>query len=144
MKASFTGVSPFRVLNRKDDKDMAKILIADDVALMRMSLRTILQNGGHEVVAEVDDGKAALNAFEKYKPDLVTMDISMPIMNGYEAITTILTKHPEAKIVVVSAEGNKQSVYQAIKAGAANFVVKPFEAGKVLAVIAEVLQLPSR
>lgn len=121
---------------------MAKILVVDDVAMMRMNLRTIFQSGGHEVVAEIDDGRQALHSYEKYLPDVVTMDISMPVMDGIEAMTLILSKYPNARIVMVSGEGSKRSVYAAIKAGAANFIVKPFEPAKVLEIIAGVLKQP--
>lgn len=109
-----------------------KTLITDDTAFMRMTLRNILEKNGYEVVGEAADGKQAVDKYRELKPDLVTMDITMPNMDGITAIKSILSVDPEARIVVVSAMGQKALVIEALNAGAKDFVVKPFEADRIL------------
>ncbi len=88
---------------------MARILIVDDSAVMRLNLRKILMESGHEIIAEAPNGKVALNMYEKYKPDLVTMDITMPVMSGVDATGFIVSKYPDAKIVMISALNQKKN-----------------------------------
>lgn len=106
---------------------MAKIMVVDDAAFMRMMLSNMLTKMGHEIVAEADNGKAAIEAYGKNKPDIVTMDITMPHMNGIDAVKGIMAVDPAAKIVMVSAMGQKEMVIEAVKAGAKDFIVKPFK-----------------
>lgn len=107
-------------------------LIVDDTAFMRMTLRNVLEKNGYEVVGEAGDGKESLEKFQQLKPDLVTMDITMPNMDGITAIKQILLIDPVAKIIVVSAMGQKSLVIEALNAGAKDFVVKPFQPDRIL------------
>lgn len=118
---------------------MARILIVDDSAVMRLNLRKILMESGHEIVAEAPNGKVALNMYEKYKPDLVTMDITMPVMSGVDATGFIVSKYPDAKIVMISALNQKKMVYDALKNGARHYIIKPIDKQKVMSVLNEVL-----
>ncbi|WP_204787620.1 response regulator [Paenibacillus oryzisoli] len=111
---------------------MAKILIVDDAAFMRMMLKDILTKGGHEVVGEAENGKVAIQKYQELKPDIVTMDITMPEMEGVEAVREIKKKDANAKIVMCSAMGQQGMVVQAIQAGAKDFIVKPFQGDRVL------------
>ena len=106
---------------------MAKILVVDDAAFMRMMLSNILTKMGHEVVGEADNGKTAIEEYKKLKPDIVTMDITMPHLNGIEAVKGIREIDGEARIIMVSAMGQKEMVIEAVKAGAKDFIVKPFK-----------------
>lgn len=108
-----------------------KILVADDAAFMRMMIKDIMTKEGHEVVAEAKNGLEAVQLYDKYTPDLVTMDITMPEMNGIDAIRAIRVKHQDAKIIVCSAMGQQEMVKDAIIAGAKDFIVKPFNQDRV-------------
>ncbi len=105
---------------------MAKVLIVDDAAFMRMSIRLILERNGFEVVAEAENGQEAVHKYKELKPDLVTMDITMPVMSGLEALKEIRSFDPRAKVLMVSAMGQEPMVKEAIVSGAVNFIVKPF------------------
>jgi two-component system chemotaxis response regulator CheY len=118
---------------------MANILIVDDAAFMRMMLRDILIKGGHEVVGEAANGLEAIDQYGKLKPDLVTMDITMPEMEGIEALKRIKTDDPKARIIMCSAMGQQGMVVQAIQAGAKDFVVKPFQGDRVLEAVSKAL-----
>ena len=111
---------------------MAKILITDDAAFMRMMLRDILTQGGHEVVGEAANGIEACDLYVQHKPDLVTMDITMPQMDGIAALKKIMGDDPKAKIIMCSAMGQQAMVIEAIQSGAKDFIVKPFQAQRVL------------
>ncbi|WP_096437754.1 response regulator [Alteribacter populi] len=106
---------------------MGRLLITDDAAFMRMSLKQIVTNAGYEVVGEAENGKEAVELYEEMKPDLVTMDITMPEMNGIEALKEIKEKHPNARVLMCSAMGQQAMVVDAIKHGAIDFIVKPFD-----------------
>jgi len=116
---------------------LANILVVDDAAFMRVMLRTLLENNGHTVVGEAANGVEAIEKYVTCRPDLVTMDITMPIMEGVDAVREIRQKDPRAKIVMCSAMGQKEMVVRAIQAGAIDFIVKPMQEGKVLEVIAK-------
>ncbi|OCT12296.1 two-component system response regulator [Paenibacillus pectinilyticus] len=111
---------------------MAKILIVDDAAFMRMMLKDILTKGGHTVVGEAENGRIAIQKYQELKPDVVTMDITMPEMEGVEAVREIRKKDANARIVMCSAMGQQGMVVQAIQAGAKDFIVKPFQGDRVL------------
>ncbi|WNR42675.1 response regulator [Paenibacillus roseipurpureus] len=111
---------------------MAKILIVDDAAFMRMMLKDILTKGGHEVIGEAENGLVAIQKYQELKPDIVTMDITMPEMEGVEAVREIRKKDANARIVMCSAMGQQGMVVQAIQAGAKDFIVKPFQGDRVL------------
>ncbi|QSO47462.1 response regulator [Alicyclobacillus mengziensis] len=118
---------------------MARIMITDDAAFMRMMLKTLLSEGGHEVVAEASNGQEALERYATHMPDIVTMDITMPVMDGIEAVREIKSRHPDAKIIMCSAMGQQVMVLDAVKAGAKGFIVKPFDNEKVLNEISKLL-----
>jgi two-component system chemotaxis response regulator CheY len=114
---------------------MARFLVVDDSSVMRKNIRNILEEAGHEVAAEAADGRDVLPAYVNSKPDLVTMDISMPITNGIEALQTLMRNFPDAKVIMVSALGQKAQVLEAIKLGAKSYVVKPIEVENFLEII---------
>ena len=120
---------------------MARIMIADDAMIMRRNLGLILEKAGHEIVAEANNGDEAYEGYGKYQPDLVTMDITMPVMDGLAAVKKIISSYPNAKIIVISAQGNKYSVMEAIMNGAASFIVKPIDSKKVIKVVNKVLNI---
>ncbi len=116
-----------------------KILIVDDAAFMRMMLKNILTSNGFEVVGEAENGAQAVEKYKELKPDLVTMDITMPEMDGIAAVKEIMKIDPNARIVMVSAMGQQVMVIEAIQAGAKDFVVKPFQPDRVLEAINKAL-----
>ena len=122
---------------------MAKILIVDDSKIVRRNLKTILSKEGHEIIAEAENGMQAYHEYEKYKPDLVTMDITMPLLDGVRAVKKIMTSHPEARIIMVSAIDQKNMVIAAIQNGAKHYILKPFDPDKVIAAVNAVLDIKS-
>lgn len=114
---------------------MAKVLIVDDAAFMRMMIKDILEKNGFEVVGEASNGIKAVELYKKERPDVVTMDITMPDMDGIEAVKQIKAFDPSAKIIMCSAMGQQSMVMDAIRAGAKDFIVKPFQADRVLEAI---------
>ena len=118
---------------------MAKILIVDDAAFMRMMIKDILTKNGYEVVAEVANGVEAVELYKSHQPDLVTMDITMPEMDGIEAVKQIKAVNPAAKVIMCSAMGQQSMVMDAIKAGANDFIVKPFQADRVLEAVKKIV-----
>ncbi|AKA68309.1 response regulator [Clostridium scatologenes] len=111
---------------------MKKILIVDDAMFMRVALKTMLENNGYEVVGEAEDGADAISKYSILKPDIVTMDITMPKMDGVEALSEIKKKDPNCKIVMISALGQETWVKKAIIIGAKGFIVKPFKEEHVI------------
>lgn len=118
---------------------MAKVLIVDDAAFMRMMIKDILEKNGFEVVGEANNGIKAVELYKKEKPDVVTMDITMPDMDGIEAVKEIKSIDPDAKVIMCSAMGQQTMVMDAIKAGAKDFIVKPFQPDRVLEAIKKVI-----
>ncbi|SET38560.1 two-component system, chemotaxis family, response regulator CheY [Salinibacillus kushneri] len=118
---------------------MGKVLIVDDAQFMRLTLSNILTKGGHEVVGEAADGQEAIELYKNLQPDLVTMDITMPNLDGMDAAEAIIEKNPGAKIIMCSAVGQQRVVVQAIQLGARDFIVKPFDESRVLDTIDRVL-----
>jgi two-component system, chemotaxis family, chemotaxis protein CheY len=118
---------------------MGRILIVDDTLFMRTLLKNILFSGGHSIVGEAGDGDEAIEKYKELKPDLVTMDVVMPKMNGIEALKAIKALDPNARVIMCTAVGQEQMVKLAIKSGARGYVVKPFQAPKVLEEIKNVL-----
>ena len=109
-----------------------RVLGGDDAALRGMMVKGILSRNGYEVVGEAENGMKALERYKELKPDLVTMDITMPEMDGISAVKEIKKVDPNAKIVMCSAMGQQAMVIEAIQAGARDFIVKPFQADRVL------------
>ncbi len=114
---------------------MINILIVDDAAFMRMMIKDILEKNDFNIVGEASNGIEAVEIYKKEKPDIVTMDITMPDMDGIEAVKQIKEFDPEAKIIVCSAMGQQAMVIDAIRAGAKDFIVKPFQADRVIEAI---------
>lgn len=112
-----------------------KIMIVDDAAFMRMMIKDILTKNGYEVVAEAADGAQAVEKYKELQPDLVTMDITMPEMDGIAALKEIKKLNSNAKVIMCSAMGQQAMVIDAIQAGAKDFIVKPFQADRVLEAI---------
>lgn len=108
-----------------------RILIVDDASFVRMALGQILKEDGHEIVGEASDGIEAIEKYKVLKPDLVTMDITMPVMGGIESLKGIIEFDPNAKVIMCSAMGQQEFVFQAIEAGALDFIVKPFDKERI-------------
>ncbi|MGI5891272.1 MAG: response regulator [Bacillota bacterium] len=106
---------------------MIKVLIVDDAAFMRMAVRKVLEKNGFEIVGEAENGLVALSKYKECRPDIVTMDITMPEMTGIDALKQIRQIDPNAKVVMVSAMGQETLVREAILYGAKSFIVKPYK-----------------
>lgn len=116
------------------------ILIVDDAAFMRMMIKDILTKNGYNVVGEAEDGVEAIEKYKEFNPDLVTMDITMPEMDGITALKEIKEIDPESTIIMCSAMGQQAMVIDAIQAGAKDFIVKPFQADRVIEAIQKALE----
>lgn len=116
-----------------------RILIVDDAAFMRMMLKNILTKGGYDVCEEAQDGVQAVEKFVECNPDLTILDITMPNMDGIEALKKIKEVNAGAKVIMCSAMGQEAMVVEAIKSGAMDFIVKPFQGDRLLAAIARVI-----
>jgi len=114
---------------------MAKILIVDDSITSRKILKNILIENGHEVIGEAINGKDAVSKFKELQPDITTMDITMPVMDGLEALREIREIDKDAKVIMVTAAGQKSKMVDALKYGAAEFLTKPFEAEQIIEII---------
>lgn len=117
---------------------MSKVLIVDDAAFMRMMLKNILANTAYEVVGEADTGAKGVQLYQELRPDIVTMDITMPDMDGLTAVKEIRKIDPQAKIIMCSAMGQQAMIVDAVKSGAADFLVKPFQPERVLEALQKV------
>lgn len=119
---------------------MAKnVLICDDAAFMRMMIKDILSKNGYNVAGEAENGAKAVEKYAELKPDLVLMDITMPEMDGIQALKAIKGADPGAKIIMCSAMGQQAMVIESIQAGAKDFIVKPFQADRVLEAVKKVI-----
>ncbi len=118
---------------------MSKVLVVDDAAFMRMMVKEILSKNGYEIVGEAENGQKAIEKYKELSPDLVIMDITMPEVDGIEAVKQIKAADPDAKIVMCSAMGQQAMVIEAIQAGARDFIVKPFQADRVLEAVKKVI-----
>lgn len=119
---------------------MAKnVLIVDDAAFMRMMIKDILSKNGYNIAAEAENGKIAIEKYNEVKPDLVLMDITMPEMDGIQALKGIKTIDPNASVIMCSAMGQQAMVIEAIQSGAKDFIVKPFQAERVLEAVKKVI-----
>ena len=118
---------------------MARILVVDDAAFMRKMVGDALAKGGHEVVGEAGNGVEAVARFQELKPDLMTLDITMPDKDGLTALAEIVAADPSARVVMCSALGQEAKVLEAIKLGAKDFVVKPFQPDRVIEAVGKAL-----
>ena len=109
-----------------------RILVVDDAAFMRFLIKGILTGQGHEIVGEAGDGEEACTMYDALSPDLVTMDLIMPKKGGLDALRDIRTKHPNAKIIVISAVEQREPLMEALRMGASDYLVKPFEQDRVV------------
>ena len=110
---------------------MARILVTDDAAFMRMQLKDILTKLGHEVVGEAENGQISIEKYKELQPELVTMDITMPQLDGIGALKGIKAINSNAKVIMCSAMGQQGMVVEAIQAGAIDFIVKPFSPDRI-------------
>nr|WP_239616026.1 response regulator [Cohnella mopanensis] len=115
-------------------------MVVDDAAFLRAMLKDILVKAGHEVISEAANGEEAIERYRKLRPDLVTMDITMPIMEGVEAVKEIRKMDPTANIVMCSAIGQRNLIIEAIQSGAKDFIVKPFHASRVVEAINKAIE----
>ena len=119
---------------------MAKnILICDDAAFMRMMIKDILTKNGYDIAGEAENGQVAVDKYSEVKPDLVMMDITMPEKDGIQALKEIKAKDPSANVIMCSAMGQQAMVIESITAGAKDFIVKPFQADRVIEAVKKVL-----
>ncbi|MEW6661750.1 MAG: response regulator [Bacillota bacterium] len=116
-----------------------RVLIVDDAAFMRMMIRDILLKNGYQVVGEAENGLKAISLFQELRPDVVTMDITMPEMDGIAAVKEIKKIDPAARVIMCSAMGQQMMVMEAIQSGARDFVVKPFQQERVLQALEKAL-----
>jgi len=119
--------------------DEKRVLLVDDLSFVRSAVRGILENDGYVVVGEASDGVEAIDKFNELKPDLVLLDITMPRMDGLEALKRIMRNYPDAKIVMCSALGQQRYIVKAIQLGARDFVVKPFKKERILSAVRKVV-----
>ena len=117
---------------------MARVLVVDDAVFMRMTIRKMIELEGYEVVGEAGNGVEAVQKYMEAQPDVVMLDITMPEMNGIDALKRIKEFDPKAKVIMCSAMGQQAMVAQAIQSGAKDFIVKPFEKDRVLAALKRV------
>ena len=118
---------------------MYNILVCDDAAFMRMMIKDILTKNGYNVAGEAENGLKAVEKYNELKPDLVLMDITMPEMDGIQALKTIKSGDPSAMVIMCSAMGQQAMVIESIQAGAKDFIVKPFQAERVLEAVKKVV-----
>ena len=114
---------------------MARVMIVDDTMFMRASIKQMLEKNGHEVAGEASNGREAIETYTLVKPDLVLMDITMPDMDGLEALRQIKERDPNAKVIMCTAMGQQAMVAKAVEYGAQQFIVKPFQADRLMQAI---------
>lgn len=111
---------------------MKRVLIVDDAAFMRLMLKSMLERNGFEIVGEAENGDIGIKKYKELSPDIVTMDITMPVIDGLEALTEIKKIDPNANIIMISAMGQEQLVMKAVVSGAKGFIVKPFKEDAII------------
>ncbi|MHB8073920.1 response regulator [Desulfosporosinus fructosivorans] len=109
-----------------------QILVVDDSLFMRKVVRSVLERGGHQVIGEASNGQDAISQYRDLKPELVIMDITMPVLGGMESLKEILRYAPDAKVLMCSAMGQESMVKECIRYGAKGFIIKPFKADLLL------------
>lgn len=117
---------------------MKSVLIVDDAAFMRLALRSLLEKNGYSVIGEAENGRAGIAKYVQLKPDIVTLDITMPEMDGIAALKEIIKADKQAAVVMVSAMGQESKVMEAVVAGARSFIVKPFKNEHVLSTLGKI------
>ncbi|MFG6368470.1 MAG: response regulator [Lachnospiraceae bacterium] len=120
---------------------MAKVMVVDDAVFMRMTIKKMLEAHGHSVIGEAGNGVEAVKKYVEINPDVVLLDITMPEMNGVDALKRIKEVDKKAKVIICSAMGQQAMVAQAIQSGAKDFVVKPFEEGRLVAAVDRVMAM---
>lgn len=116
---------------------MAKVMIADDSEAIRLVLQDILSIGNHEVVAQATNGDEAIKKFSEVLPDVLLLDLAMPKKDGLAVLKEIMSKHPNAKVILITASDNQNIINECLKVGATTFISKPFDFGHVLKLIDE-------
>lgn len=119
---------------------MAQVLVVDDALIMRRTIGGMLEKNGHTVAAEAGNGVQAVEAYRQHRPDLVTMDITMPGMDGIEALKQIVALDPAARVMIVSALGQQHKVFDALQYGAKSYILKPFKEERLISVINDILE----
>lgn len=119
---------------------MASVLIVDDAAFMQMTIQRMLEANGHSVAAMASNGIEAIEKYAETKPDVVILDITMPELNGVEALRRIKVLNPDARIIICSAIRDQDKIAEAIELGAGEFIVKPFETGNLVGAIEKVMR----
>lgn len=119
---------------------MKTIMIVDDSLIMRINLKKIIEKAGHKIITEAANGQEAVEKYEKYHPDLVTMDIIMPVLDGISALKKIKTINSKAIVVMISAMGQEMKIIEAVNNGARHFIVKPYQEASVIQVINDILK----
>lgn len=120
---------------------MKRVLIVDDAAVIRMMIRGILEYNGFEIAGEAKNGKEAVNMYKELNPDVVTMDIIMPELDGVNALKEILEFDPNAKVIMVTAIDQREKLMESIRLGASDYIVKPFEEERVLSAVKNTLKM---
>jgi len=138
LQAGDFSSSAFLGFKRGGARILKRVLVVDDAAFMRMSLKNILERNGFQVAGEAENGFVAISKYKELNPDIVTMDITMPELNGIEALKKIKNFDSKAKVVMVSALGQEQMIKEAILSGASYFIVKPFKEEHVIEVLNKV------
>jgi two-component system, chemotaxis family, chemotaxis protein CheY len=121
------------------EKPMANVLVVDDAAFMRMMMKNILEQNGFTVIGEATNGNEAVERYRTLRPDVVTLDITMPEKDGLQALKEIRELDPHAKVIMASAMGQQSMVVEAVRSGASDFVVKPFEQHRVIEALQKVV-----
>lgn len=121
-------------------KLLSTVLVVDDTLFMRNAITTMLEEAGFVVIGEAENGKQAIEQYFKLQPDIVTMDVTMPVMSGLEATKEIVKDDPNAKICVVTALGQQKLILQALKNGAKDFITKPFEMERLVSTIRQMIE----
>ncbi len=121
---------------------MATVLMVDDSVVSRKVLRNILEKGGYEVIGEAVNGEEGYLKYKELKPDIVTMDITMPVMDGIESLSLIKRDNEDTKVIMITASGQREKMVEALKRGAEEFILKPFEEEEILKTLAYVMETP--
>ena len=121
------------------ENSKGRVLVVDDSGMSRKMLKNILEEEGYSVIAEASDGAEGVLAYKQYSPDLVTLDITMPNMDGTQALRQIIDFDEDAKVIMITAAGQQHKIIEALKVGAEKFVTKPFEKGEVLKAVRETM-----